>query len=272
MFRIQNWKQALCLMALGSVFTIIVITFSPVKVRAKPVEQGKTAQQFGKPLEESPKKWGDEEWLDQYLTTPEGKAAYEETAKDFPFLTMTFDEWTEKTPEGREFWKSVTGRKITHEQARAFIADVSEYGLTEAQKRRGYFLGGLRRMATNLMEAGRGINYRLQSGQVREDVAVDQRVEPPRYFDGLFKIVHGTYDLTDILRLLFFPCLLVFILTKRNWLKWVTMGIWLLTIFMDSPNFIFHIIVTAVVALLVYFARWIVRLVKRGTKQPNDTT
>ncbi len=210
--------------------------------------------------------------IEEWLTTPEGKEAYDEIAEDFPFLTMTPDEWIEKDPRGQKFWAEVSSQKITVHQAMRIIEWISKYGYTEATKRRGYFLGGLRRMATNLMEAGREIDYRLQSGQVWEDFAGDQRVEPPRYFDGLFEIVHGTYDLTDILRLLFIPCIVAFILTKRNWLKWVTMGIWLLTFVMDSPNSIFHIIVTALVALLVYFARWIVRLVKRRTKQPNDTT
>ena len=262
MRRIQNWQQALVLMVLGSVFTIIGMTFSPVKVRANPPEQTDTVTsktRLGKSIEE-------------WLTTPEGKEAYDEIAEDFPFLTMTPDEWIEKDPRGQKFWAEVSSQKITVHQAMRIIEWISKYGYTEAKKRTGHFLGRVRRMLADLMEAGPEISYRLQSGLVADAYAVDQRVEPPRYFDGLSEIVHGTEDLTDILRLLFIPCIITFILTKRNWLKCVTMGIWLLTFVMDSPNLIFHIIVTALVALLVYFARWIVRLVKRRTKQQNDST
>ncbi len=45
MRRIQNWQQALVLMVLGSVFTIIEMTFSPVKVRANPPEQTRYGNQ-----------------------------------------------------------------------------------------------------------------------------------------------------------------------------------------------------------------------------------
>ena len=87
---------------------------------------------------------------------------------------------------------------------------------------------------------------------------------PAGFLDGLSNLARGEGDLTDICGVLFVPCVIIFILTKRTWLRWVTAGIWFLDLAVDPGYWFHHMIATAMLAVLVYFIRWIVIRHKKG--------
>ena len=81
---------------------------------------------------------------------------------------------------------------------------------------------------------------------------------PTGFLEGLSNIANGEGDLTDICGVLYVPCIVTFILTRRTWLKCVTGGIWVLDLAVDPAYWVHHIIGTLVIGGLVYFARWLI--------------
>ena len=89
---------------------------------------------------------------------------------------------------------------------------------------------------------------------------------PTGFLDSLSNLARGEGDLTDICGVLFVPCVVTFFLTKRTWIRWVTVGIWSLDLAADPGYWSHHMIATAILAVLVYFIRWIVIGRKKETK------
>ena len=76
--------------------------------------------------------------------------------------------------------------------------------------------------------------------------------------DSVSKIVNGREDLTDIFGVLFIPCVIAFVLSKRTWVRFTTGGIWILDmlVYPDFYHWVYHISATVMLGALVYFVRW----------------
>ena len=83
--------------------------------------------------------------------------------------------------------------------------------------------------------------------------------------ESVSKIVNGREDLTDIFGVLFIPCVIAFVLCKRPWVRFTTVGIWLLDmlVYPDFYHWMTHIAATIMLGALIYLARWISRKISR---------
>ena len=80
---------------------------------------------------------------------------------------------------------------------------------------------------------------------------------PAGFVDGLAKTLRGEGDLTDICGVLFIPCIVTFVLTRRTWLKWTIGVVWFVDLFIDSAYWFHHLVGTGMVVLLVKLFLWL---------------
>ena len=87
--------------------------------------------------------------------------------------------------------------------------------------------------------------------------------------DSLSSIAHGREDLTDIFGVLFIPCVVMFVLSKRTWVRFTTGGIWLLDllVYPDFYHWVYHISATVMLGVLVHVLRWTSRKISRTKSQ-----
>ena len=84
-------------------------------------------------------------------------------------------------------------------------------------------------------------------------------------FDGLYKIVRGQFDLADIFGAMFIPCVVTFVLTRRENLRSVIVIIWFVDLIIDPIFWPHHIVATAIVAGLTVFVRWAIQRAKEAS-------
>ena len=65
--------------------------------------------------------------------------------------------------------------------------------------------------------------------------------------------------------MLFIPSVVVFLLTKRLWLKLVAGFVWFLGLVMNPQDLYYYLIATVIVASMTQFVRWLVSYLKRRT-------
>ena len=88
---------------------------------------------------------------------------------------------------------------------------------------------------------------------------------PRGLFDGLNNlIVRGEGDLTDICGVLFIPCVVIFVLTKRLGLRLVTGFIWFIDLLIDPLFLLHHIIATLILVGLTVLLRWAIQRTKKA--------
>ena len=84
---------------------------------------------------------------------------------------------------------------------------------------------------------------------------------PRNSIESFERIVRGHDDLSDLFGVLFFPCIFIFVFTKRVWLKVLAGAIWFLDMIVSPSYFIFHIVATIPIVLLALLLRWILNKV-----------
>jgi hypothetical protein len=65
--------------------------------------------------------------------------------------------------------------------------------------------------------------------------------------------------------MLFIPSVVVFLLTKRLWLKLVAGFVWFLGLVINPEGLYYYLIATVIVASVTQFIRWFVSYLKRRT-------
>lgn len=65
--------------------------------------------------------------------------------------------------------------------------------------------------------------------------------------------------------MLFIPSIVVFLLTKRLWLKVVAGLVWFAGLVINPEGLYFYLIATVIVASVTQFIRWLVSYLKRRT-------
>ena len=80
---------------------------------------------------------------------------------------------------------------------------------------------------------------------------------PVGILDGLENIVNGVDDLTDWCGVLFIPCVVAFVLTKRAWLKATTGIVWFIDMIISPAYILHHIAATGMLVMATLFLRWL---------------
>lgn len=87
---------------------------------------------------------------------------------------------------------------------------------------------------------------------------------PTGLFDGFNNIVQGNFSLTDLCGVLFIPCVVAFVLTKRLGLRLVTGFIWFIDLLIDPLFWLHHIIATLILIGLTALVRWAIQRTKKA--------
>ena len=80
---------------------------------------------------------------------------------------------------------------------------------------------------------------------------------PVGFLDGIENIVNGVDDLTDWCGVLFIPCVVTFVLTKRAWLKATTGIVWFIDLIISPAYILYHIAATGMLVMVTLFLRWL---------------
>ena len=88
---------------------------------------------------------------------------------------------------------------------------------------------------------------------------------PTGLFDGFNSIVRGQFDLTDIFGVLFIPCVVTLVLTKRDSLRYVTAIIWFVDLVIDIRFWLHHLVATAIVVGLTLLIRWAIQRAREAS-------
>lgn len=88
---------------------------------------------------------------------------------------------------------------------------------------------------------------------------------PTGLFDGFNNIVRGQFDLTDIFGVLFIPCVVILVLTKRSVLRFIAGFIWFIDLIVDMRFWLHHLVATVIVVGLIVFIRWAIQRTKEAS-------
>lgn len=80
---------------------------------------------------------------------------------------------------------------------------------------------------------------------------------PAGFLDGLGNIMAGVGRPEDLFGVLFVPCVVMFVLTKRPWLKATTGVVWFLDLIVSPAYILLHLLATGMLVLITIFLRWI---------------
>lgn len=170
------------------------------------------------------------------------------------------EQWWTETPEGKDFWSLIQSGEKNEQWGRDVLADMAQgYSYTEAKERRHFIAMGkrvsedIRQIGIKLTKASRDPTRPVGEMWKGTDIV---RAFPVGLFEALFNLVRGEADLTDICGVLFLPCVVICILTKRVWLKLVTGFVWFLDLLADPEYWPHHFVATALLATIVIFIRW----------------
>ncbi len=80
---------------------------------------------------------------------------------------------------------------------------------------------------------------------------------PVGFLDGFTSIVEGTGTHVDLFGVLFIPCVVTLVLTKRPWLKATTGIVWFLDLISSPAYILHHIAATGMLVMATLFLRWL---------------
>lgn len=183
--------------------------------------------------------------------TDEGSTYHEEDSQEKAIL-----DWLINTPEGRELSeRAQTNPELLNDYAR-WIAE----GGTHEQALQGW-RGVPRRIARDIQDIpGEFDKIRRNPFGYYTGYAFTTRL-----FVGFYNVVRGNFDLTDILGALFIPCVVTFVLTKRESLQHVIAIIWSVDLIIDMSFWLHHLVATAIVAGLTALVRWAIQRAKEAS-------
>ncbi len=171
--------------------------------------------------------------------------------------------WLTETPEGQELMRRANESGAPEQFLKDYVRWTNE-GETHEQALQGW-RGFPRRIARDIQE----IPSELKT--LRRDPwggIVEHTMEyafTTRVFDGLYKIVRGQFDLTDIFGALFIPCVVTFVLTKRERLRSAMAIIWFVDLIIDPRFWLHHIAATTILAGLTLLVRWAIQRIKEAS-------
>ena len=171
--------------------------------------------------------------------------------------------WLTETPEGQE----VSRRADESGNPEQFLKDYARWrreGESHKEALQGW-RGAPRRVVRDIAQIP------SEFEKVRRDPFGDITQHYTGYvfttwlFYGFYNVVRGNFDLTDIFGALFIPCVVTFVLTRRESLRPATAIIWFLDLIIDVNFWLYHLVATVIVAGLTVLVRWAIQCAKEAS-------
>lgn len=192
--------------------------------------------------------------------TDEGTTYKEPTQNpDQPIERSDDYKWFTETPEGQDLLR----RANESDNPEQFLKDYFRWtgeGETHEEALQSW-RGVPRRIARDVSQ----IPSELKT--IRRDPfgGIEQHYTGYAFPTGLFNIVRGNFDLTDIFGALLVPCVVIFVLTRQQNLRSVIALIWFADLIIDLRFWLQHLVATAIVAGLTVLVRWAIQRVKEAS-------
>ena len=157
--------------------------------------------------------------------------------------------WLTKTPEGQELWTHVQKSGNPYQVLDHYMFWIAE-GETHKQALQAW-TGITRRIIQDLK------HIPTQWAMCRRMPYASLSQRSGSIFESLSRIQRGSFDLTDISRVLFIPCVIIFIATKREILKLIIGFVWVMGLLVNPTEWMQYLIATLIFGGICYLIRFI---------------